>query len=87
MRKDISSFAACTLWVEQGEKELSLLDLEWRQKRTEREEITMEKFSDILYVRPDMEQAAKEMEEYIKALKGAGSYEEMRKLLEDRPHR
>lgn len=40
----------------------------------------MEKFSDILYVRPDMEQAAKEMEEYIKALKGAGSYEEMRKL-------
>ena len=40
----------------------------------------MEKFSEILYVRPDMEQAARDMEEYIKALKAAGSYEEMREL-------
>lgn len=43
----------------------------------------MERFSEILYVRPDMGKAAEEMEKYIEALKEASSYEEMRKLFLD----
>ena len=40
----------------------------------------MEKFSQLVYERPDMETAKREMEDYIQALKKAASYEEMRKL-------
>ena len=40
----------------------------------------MEKFSQLKYVRPDMEAAKGEMKACLKAMKAAGSYEEMRSL-------